>query len=82
MFGDDDLDGWLRELRGGLAAAVITPGHPWRTPVLGTTENNNCRLRTVVLRQATAKLSLWFYTDARSTKVRHIRRHPHVEWLF
>jgi pyridoxine/pyridoxamine 5'-phosphate oxidase len=51
-----------------LDRAVHDRHHEWRTPVLATVgEDGKPNARTVVLRQADAKLqSLQFYTDRRS----------------
>mgnify|MGYP003340380787 CR=1 FL=1 len=47
--------------------AVETESHPFRTPVLGTTNLFECAMRVVVLRRAdAAKRQLVAYSDARA----------------
>ena len=60
-----------------LQAAPHDPQHPWRTPVLATTDGRSGDARTVVLRQADrAQALLLVYSDARSAKVAQARTHP------
>ena len=52
--------------------------HPWRTPVLATTDGEAGDARTVILREVNqAQAGLLIYTDARAGKVAQIARHPH-----
>lgn len=60
-----------------LAAAPGDKTHPWRTPVLATTDGEAGDARTVVIRETDAEArSLLLYTDARSQKAAQIARHP------
>lgn len=59
------------------AAAVSGQRHPWRTPVLATTDGVVADARTVVLRETDAMARrLWLYTDVRAAKVAQLRSHP------
>jgi pyridoxamine 5'-phosphate oxidase len=60
-----------------LQAAPRDKQHPWRTPVLATTDGEIGDARTVVLRGAdAAQASLLIYSDARAGKVAQIAQHP------
>jgi pyridoxamine 5'-phosphate oxidase len=60
-----------------LQAAPRDRNHPWRTPVLATTDGDVGDARTVVVRDVDrAQGTLLVYTDARATKVAHAERHP------
>lgn len=60
-----------------LLAAPRDPAHPWRTPVLATTDGEMGDARTVVIRHADAESrTLLLYTDARSPKAAQIAAHP------
>ncbi len=62
-----------RELR----AAPRDKQHPWRAPVLATTDGEAGDARTVILREVNAELAtLLIYTDARAGKVAQIAAHP------
>jgi pyridoxamine 5'-phosphate oxidase len=51
--------------------------HPWRTPVLATTDGDVGDARTVVLRDVDqAQATLLVYTDARAGKVQQVAKHP------
>jgi len=61
-----------------LQAAPRDKQHPWRTPVLATTDGEVGDARTVVLRDVDhEKADLLVYTDSRAEKVLQIRKHPH-----
>ncbi len=52
-------------------------------PVLGTTAEEGCRLRAVILRQVNvSERILVCHTDARSAKVQEIIKCSQVSWLF
>ena len=60
-----------------LQAATRDKQHPWRTPVLATTDGQIGDARTVIVREADqAQHSLLVYTDARAGKVAQIAEHP------
>ncbi len=60
-----------------LQAAPHDKQHPWRAPVLATTEGEAGDARTVVLRDVDAAQStLLMYSDARAAKVAQIAAHP------
>jgi general stress protein 26 len=67
-----------------LQRAVNDRHHEWRTPVLATIGTDGLpEARTVVLRQADAKLaSMAFYTDSRSPKVAELMATPHASMVF
>jgi pyridoxine/pyridoxamine 5'-phosphate oxidase len=60
-----------------LQHAVGDRSHPWRTPVLATTDGSIGDARTVVLREVDREcLSLRLYCDGRSPKVAQLTSHP------
>jgi pyridoxamine 5'-phosphate oxidase len=60
-----------------LLAAPRDKLHPWRTPVLATTDGELGDARTVVLRGADAqRRTLLIYSDARAGKVAQLGAHP------
>jgi hypothetical protein len=60
-----------------LARAAAERGHPWRTMALATTDGREAFARSVILREVDAEArALLFFTDSRSSKVRHIAEHP------
>lgn len=60
-----------------LAAAPTDKQHPWRTPVLATTDGELGDARTVVLREVDVpRRRLTFYSDARAAKVEQLTAHP------
>lgn len=60
-----------------LAAAPNDKQHPWRTPVLATTDGELGDGRTVVLRDVDAEQhTLYLYSDARAGKVVQLAAHP------
>jgi pyridoxamine 5'-phosphate oxidase len=60
-----------------LARSAADKQHPWRTPVLATTDGDIADARTVVLREVSAdEKRLVVYTDQRSAKVAHLGAHP------
>jgi pyridoxamine 5'-phosphate oxidase len=61
-----------------LHAAPRDKQHPWRAPVLATTDGEIGDARTVILREVDqAQSTLLVYTDARAGKVAQIAQHPH-----
>jgi hypothetical protein len=66
------------ELWRELLAAPRDKQHPWRAPVLATTDGEVGDARTVILRDVDqAQATLLVYTDARAGKVAQIAAHPH-----
>jgi pyridoxine/pyridoxamine 5'-phosphate oxidase len=60
-----------------LQDAVRDKSHPWRTPVLATTDGDIGDARTVVLREADRdRAALRLYCDARSPKAAQLVSHP------
>jgi pyridoxamine 5'-phosphate oxidase len=60
-----------------LQAAPQDAQHPWRTPVLATTDGESGDARTVVLRAVDAeKRRLTVFSDARASKVAQLSAHP------
>jgi pyridoxamine 5'-phosphate oxidase len=65
-----------RELERAVHERAASP-HPWRTPVLATTDGDSADARTVVLREVSAaQRTLGLYTDQRSPKVAQLLSHP------
>lgn len=78
-----DLETLPAQLWLELERAVTEPGHPFRTPVLGTSNLFECSMRVVVLRRAdAAKRQLVAYSDARAQKVHQLKLCEQVHWLF
>jgi hypothetical protein len=60
-----------------LSAAARDRQHPWRTPVMATTDGQIGDARTVVLRDVDPVQRTFFvYTDARAGKVSQLAQHP------
>jgi len=60
-----------------LTRAVGDKQHPWRAPVLATTDGDSADARTVILREAVAsERRLRLYTDQRAHKVAQLLSHP------
>ena len=60
-----------------LGAAPRDAGHPWRTPVLATTDGDIGDARTVVLRETDAgRGRLTLFSDNRAAKVAQLTAHP------
>lgn len=60
-----------------LQAAPRDKQHPWRVPVLATTDGEAGDARTVILREVNPEQStLLMYTDARAGKVAQVAAHP------
>jgi pyridoxamine 5'-phosphate oxidase len=60
-----------------LSRASTDKHHPWRTPVLATTDGSLADARTVVMREVSVdEQRLVVYTDQRSAKVAQLERHP------
>jgi hypothetical protein len=60
-----------------MAHAAADRGHAWRTMTLATTDGCEAFARSVILREVDHEArELLFFTDSRSTKVRHIAEHP------
>jgi pyridoxine/pyridoxamine 5'-phosphate oxidase len=56
--------------------------HPFRYFVLATNDNGKPMQRTVVLRKTLSDLSLVFYTDNRTQKIKDIQNNPEYSALF
>jgi pyridoxamine 5'-phosphate oxidase len=66
-----------------LAAAPRDKAHPWRTPVLASTDGDIGDARTVVLRGVDgAQRRLLFYSDARAAKAAQLAAHPRGTLVF
>lgn len=79
----DTLDAVLEETWTMLKRGVSRFNDPFHWPVLGTTANQNSRLRTVILRQyILSRRLLVCHTDARAQKVDEITAYANVSWLF
>jgi pyridoxamine 5'-phosphate oxidase len=73
----DSLEAIEAALWRELHAAPRDKQHPWRTPVLATTDGQIGDARTVILREADrAQATLLMYSDARAGKAMQIATHP------
>ncbi|WP_343486789.1 pyridoxamine 5'-phosphate oxidase family protein [Allomuricauda sp. d1] len=73
----------FQQLRNELVNGSSKKGHPFRYFTLATNDaSKNTRLRTVVLRKVSDDLTLTFYTDRRSVKIKHIEKNNSVSALF
>ena len=78
-----NLDELLAQIWQALARGGAEEGNPLRTPALGTANEHEMSLRTVVLRHVNlASHELVCYADYRSRKIWEIRKNPQVRWLF
>ncbi len=74
----DSLQAIEAELWRELQAAPRDKQHPWRAPVLATTDGQIGDARTVILREVNAEqATLLMYSDARAGKMAQIAMHPH-----
>ncbi len=64
-----------------LQRAAVDKKSPMRLGTVGTINNNEANLRTVVLRKVKEK-QLIFYTDYRSPKVKELQQNTNISWLF
>jgi hypothetical protein len=79
----DTLDGVLKEVFKMLERGVAHFNDPFHWPVLGTTGEEGCSLRTVILRRfILPERILVCHTDSRAPKAREIGRSNRVTWLF
>jgi hypothetical protein len=79
----DNLDNVLNEVWAMLKRGATRFNDPFHWPVLGTTIGNECRMRTVILRQfQLPDRILICHTDSRAKKGPEIERSPLVSWLF
>ncbi|MEO5912509.1 MAG: pyridoxamine 5'-phosphate oxidase family protein [Pelobium sp.] len=66
-----------------LSEGAKSANHAFHFPVLGTLNEEEAELRTVVLRKVIPNpLVLVFYTDERSPKIAQIKKNNKVSWLF
>lgn len=66
-----------------LQNALKDKKHPFNSCTLATVgKNSTIRQRTIILRGITKNNSLLFYTDLRSTKIKHIQNNPKCNLLF
>jgi len=78
-----NIDSILIQIWIDLGHGALKGRHPYHTPVLATQGENGPDVRTVVLREADfTRRRLISHTDIRSPKVRDLRRHQSVAWLF
>ena len=76
-------DKYFNELALELHKGASEKDHPFRQFCLGTVGLEGlARLRTVVLRETTEDLQLFFFTDSRSKKIIHIKENNKVGLLF
>ena len=78
-----NLDELVAQIWRALERAGHEEGNPFRTPSLGTANELEVSLRTVVLRHVhPATRELTCHADYRSRKIWDIRKNPQVGWLF
>jgi hypothetical protein len=79
----DTLDGVLDKVWSMLKRGAERSDNPFHWPVLGTSGDGGCNMRTVVLRQfILPDRVLVCHTDARAPKAREIEECNRVFWLF
>jgi 3-hydroxyisobutyrate dehydrogenase len=79
----DTLDGILENAWKMLLRGVRRSDDPFHWPVLGSTGQQGCSLRTVILRQVLVPERLLVcHTDARAPKADEIQASGQVAWLF
>ncbi len=76
------INQYLEEAKRELVNGHAKKRHPFRYFVLATSDGNNPRLRTVVLRKTFSDLSLLCFTDDRTQKVSDIKHNPAFSALF
>ncbi|MFT7071239.1 pyridoxamine 5'-phosphate oxidase family protein [Patiriisocius sp. Uisw_017] len=72
----------LEEAKRELVNGHSKKRHPFRYFALATNENGKPRQRTVVLRKTLLDLSLVFYTDSRTQKIRDFQNNSEFSALF
>jgi pyridoxamine 5'-phosphate oxidase len=65
-----------------LHRGALEAKHPFRFVTLVTQSDNGVDARYVVLRSLDEELNFFVFTDARSSKVAHLRTHPDMVLLF
>lgn len=80
----DKLQGIIQDCQRSLEEASNNPEHPWRLFVAANTDiAGNPQSRYVVMRSTdSAKKSVYFFTDQRSTKVPALKRNSHISLCF
>jgi pyridoxamine 5'-phosphate oxidase len=79
----DTLDGVLNDVWKMLNRGVKRFDDPFHRPVLGTSGQDGCNMRTVILRHFILfERILVCHTDARAPKVKEIETSNRVAWLF
>lgn len=73
---------FLEEAKRELVNGHSKKRHPFRYFVLATNENGKPMQRTVVLRKTLLDLSLVFYTDSRTQKIKDIQNNSEFSALF
>lgn len=79
----DTLDGVLDDAWEMLKRGASRFDDPFHWPVLGTSGQEGCNMRTVILRQClSSERILVCHTDARAPKAEEIQKNNRVAWLF
>jgi hypothetical protein len=79
----DSFDGVLEDAWKMLLKGAERSDDPFHLPVLGSTGQQGCNLRTVILRQVLVpRRMLVCHTDARAPKTDEIQAYDRVAWLF
>lgn len=65
-----------------LRLACSDVGHPFRLFTIGSTNGEEVRVRTVVLRMVDNRRNIWIFTDGRSAKVTHFKNKETASLLF
>jgi general stress protein 26 len=77
------LSGVWKTIEAELKKAINDINHAFKWPVISTINGNQPNLRTVVLRNTgTQPLTLTFYTDSRSQKIKELESNRNLTWLF
>ncbi|MDB9755279.1 pyridoxamine 5'-phosphate oxidase family protein [Winogradskyella sp.] len=76
------IDQFLEEVKRELISGPSKKRHPFRYFVLATDSNGKPKQRTVVLRKVLPDLSLVFYTDSRTDKLKDLKLNNQFSALF
>ena len=80
---DNNLPSWRQDLKSSRKKEGKSPSNKW-FQLATVSDKNKPRLRTVVFRGWSRESSMFFFTDRRSEKIKHLEFNPHAEvlWFF
>jgi len=79
---EDTLEDIFRIVKHELQKGALDPTHPFRFFSLASQTESDVDLRYLVLRKFDEELNFYFFTDYRSTKVKHFKNKPNSALLF